>query len=162
MKVFQILAKSTWERFYHVFSSFWENLILKISPVRLDEILGMFLNTLTPKGKYPFEDCQNLLLPFQMKLSEKQKTFSQSLFDFCNLYQVSNILKKMIIVIANVFPKLQSVKILVRPLSKKRYSENALTVNMWKCPKYLRNLPDNKLIMFVHHFERSSFRKCLP
>ena len=37
-----------------------------------------------------------------------------------NLYQILNILKKRMIVIANVFPKLQTLKILARPLSKKR------------------------------------------
>ena len=83
----------------------------------LGEILGMFFNTLTAQGKYPFEDSKSLPLPFQMQLSEKRKTFSQFFFDYRNLYQVSNILKKMIMVIANVFPKLQTVKILVRPLS---------------------------------------------
>ena len=36
-----------------------------------------------------------------------------------NLHEISNILKKWMIVIANVFPKLQTVKILVISLSKK-------------------------------------------
>ena len=44
-KVSQILPKSPWELFYHVFSSFWEKLIWNISPVLLGEILGMFLKT---------------------------------------------------------------------------------------------------------------------
>ena len=41
------------------------------------------------------------------------------MFHFWNLHQILNILKKGIIVTANVFPKLETVKILVRPLSKK-------------------------------------------
>ena len=55
-----------------------------------------------------------------MQLSEKQKSFSNFLLHLRNLHRILNILTKKMIVIANVFPKLQTVKILVRPLSKKR------------------------------------------
>ena len=37
----------------------------------------MFPKKLTAEGKYPIEDWENLRLPTQMQLSEKQKTFSQ-------------------------------------------------------------------------------------
>ena len=37
-----------------------------------------------------------------------------------NLHQYLNILNKRMIVIANVFPKLETVNILLRPLFKKR------------------------------------------
>ena len=43
----------------------------------LGEILGVFVNTSTPNGKYPVQDCKNLPFPIQMHLSEKRKTFSQ-------------------------------------------------------------------------------------
>ena len=76
VKVSQILAKPPSERFYHVFSSFWEKLIWKISPVLLGEILRTFLNRLIAEGKYPIEDWENLRLPVQMQLFEKQKNFS--------------------------------------------------------------------------------------
>ena len=49
-----------------------------------------------------------------------ENSFSKLLFNFCNLPQILNILKKKMVVIGNVFPKLQSVKDLVRTLSKKR------------------------------------------
>ena len=57
-------------------------------------------------------------------------------------------------VLANVFPKLLTVKILVDHSLKIVVSENALTVNMWKCPKSSRNLYDSTFIMFLHHSER--------
>ena len=41
-------------------------------------------------------------------------------FHFCNLHQILNIWKKKMMVIANVFPKLQTVKNFVTPLCKKR------------------------------------------
>ena len=42
----------------------------------LGEILGVFINTLTTDVKDPVQDCENLLLPIQMHLSQKPKAFS--------------------------------------------------------------------------------------
>ena len=42
------------------------------------------------------------------------------MFYFPNLHQILNALKKKMIVIGNVFPKLRTAKDLVRTLSKKR------------------------------------------
>ena len=64
-------------RFYHVFLSFLGKLILKMSQVVLGELLAVFVNTLTTDGKYSVQDCENLQLPIEMKLSEKRKRFSQ-------------------------------------------------------------------------------------
>ena len=120
VEVCQVLAKSPLEHFYHVFSSFGENLIGKISPLVLGKILGVFLNTLTSDDKYPVEDSENFQLPMQMQLSEKRKTFFEFFFHFWKLHQILNILKSRMMVIANVFPKLQTVKGFDRPTCKKR------------------------------------------
>ena len=83
----------------------------------------------------------------------KNKTLYFSFwFHFWNLHQVLNILKKEVIVIANVFLKLQTVKDLVRPLSKRRRF-----TNMLKHPKYLWNLHESAFIMFFHHSEENWF-----
>ena len=76
VKASQTLAKSPSEPFFHIFSSFSENLIWKMSPLDLPEILQMFVNTLTGNAKYGVQDCQNLPPPIQMELSEKRKSFS--------------------------------------------------------------------------------------
>ena len=76
-----------------------------MSPLVLGEILGVFVNILIANDKYPAEDCENLSLPIQMQLSEKRKLFKNFLLHFCNLHQILNILKKKMIVIANVFVK---------------------------------------------------------
>ena len=73
---------------------------------------------MTADGKYPRQGCRNLQLLIQMQLSEKRKTFSMFLFHFWMLHQILNILKEKMIVIANVFPKLQTLKIFVRKLSQ--------------------------------------------
>ena len=65
-----------------------------MSPLVLDEILGVLVNTLTANGKYLVQDCENLRLPIQMQLSQKRKSFLNFLFHFWNLNQVLNILKK--------------------------------------------------------------------
>ena len=120
-KVSQILEKCPWESIYHLFSSFWEKLISKISPVLLDEILEMFLNRLSAEGKHPIEDWENLLLPNQMQLFEKRKSSSQFFVPFLqSKLNLKHFEKKKMIAIANVFPKLQTVKILVRALFKNR------------------------------------------
>ena len=80
----------------------------------LGEIVGVFVKTLTSDGKYPVQGSENLQLPIHMQLSEKQKTFSPFFFHFWILDQSLNTLKEKIIVIANVLPKLQTVKIFVR------------------------------------------------
>ena len=51
---------------------------------------------------------------------KNEKVFLNFLFHFWNLHRILNILEEKIIVIDNVFTKLQTVKILLRPLSKKR------------------------------------------
>ena len=65
-----------------------------MSPLVLDEILGVLVNTLTANGKYLVQDCENLRLPIQMQLSQKRKSFLNFLFHFWNLNQIFNILKK--------------------------------------------------------------------
>ena len=77
VKVSPIIAKSTWERFYHVFSLIWGKLIWKMSPPVLGQISGVFVKTLTVDGKYPVQYCEILQLPILMQVSEKRKTFSK-------------------------------------------------------------------------------------
>ena len=39
--------------------------------------MGLLVNTLAVDEKYPFLNRDNLTIPIQMKLSQKQKTFSE-------------------------------------------------------------------------------------
>ena len=39
-----------------------------MSRMVLGEVLVVFVNRLTPDGKYPIQDCETLLLPIQMQL----------------------------------------------------------------------------------------------
>ena len=91
-----------------------------MSPLVLGEILEVFLNILTADGKYRVQGCGNMQLPIQMQLSEKQKIFSEIFIPFLESTSNFKHFEKKMIIIANAFPRLQTVNILVRPLSKKR------------------------------------------
>ena len=91
-----------------------------MSPIVLGEILRAFVNTLSADGKYTLQNCQNLQLTIQMQLFQKRKYFSQFFIAFLESKSNSKHYKKRMIVIANIFPKLGTVKILLSPLSKKR------------------------------------------
>ena len=106
-------------------------------------------------GKICHSQCKCYCLTFE-------KHFLNFLFHFWNLQNTLNILKEKMIVIANVFPKLQTVKILISQSLKSVVSKNALTVDIWKPPKYLRNLNQSTFIMFFHDSQGSGFGKCLP
>ena len=111
--------------------------------------MGVFLNTLTADGKYPVEDWENLQLPMQIKLSEKRKTFSQFFFHFWNLHQIWNILKSKMMVIANVFPKIQTVNNFFRPLCENRRFGKPFDSQHLKVFQKLAKSPCEN---FVHEF----------
>ena len=46
------------------------------------EILGLVLKTLAANEKYPVLNRDNLTIPFQMQLSQKQETLSEVLANF--------------------------------------------------------------------------------
>ena len=58
---------------------------------------------------------------FKCKYMKKEKKFLNFAFHFWNLHHILNILKKEMMIMANVFPKLQTVKNFVTPLCKKRH-----------------------------------------
>ena len=57
---------------------------------------------------------------FKCNFLKNENLFFNFLFHFWNLHQILNILKEKMIVMTNAFPKLQTVKNLVRTLSKRR------------------------------------------
>ena len=112
-------------------------MICKISPLLKFEILGVFVNTYTPDDKYPVGDCENLQFPIQMILSLKKKKILYFLFNLWNLDQTFNIFGKKMIVTANVYPKLKTLKTWVDHSLKSALSEQPLAVNMLRGLKHL-------------------------
>ena len=80
----------------------------------LCKILGLFVNTLSEDDKYCLLYGDNLTQPIQILLSQKQKTFSQ--FGSAFLKSTLNFehFQTKINLIADVFRKLPSPKIVIR------------------------------------------------
>ena len=75
--------------------------------------LGLFVNTLSDDDKYCLLYNENLLQPIQILLSQKQKTFSQFFSGFLKSTLNFEHFAKKINLIADVFPKLPSTKIVI-------------------------------------------------
>ena len=83
------------------------------------KILRSFVNTLSEDDKYCLLYKDNLLQPLQILLSQKQKTFSEFFFRFLKSTLNFEHFQKKITLIADVFPKLPSPKLVVREMSVK-------------------------------------------
>ena len=118
LKASQILAKSPWERFYLVFSSFSEKLIWKMSPLVSDEILGFLFTYWLPMANIIFRVFRISNSEMKCNYLKEEKPFLDFLLHFLNLHQILNTLKEKMIVVANVFSKLQNVNIFVGKLCK--------------------------------------------
>ena len=80
----------------------------------LCKISGLLLKTLTDDDKYSLLYGDNLTQPIEILLSQKQKTFSQ--FGSAFLKSTLNFehFQKKINLMADVFPKLPSPKLVIR------------------------------------------------
>ena len=79
----------------------------------LCKILGLFVNTLSEDDKYCLLYRDNLTQPIQILLSHKQKTFSEFFSPFLKSTLNFEHFQKKINLIADVFPKLPSPKIVI-------------------------------------------------
>ena len=75
----QALLKSASQHLYHIHWSLARKLCSKKSLLLTCQILGLLVNTLAADEKYPVLNRDNLTIPIQMQLSQKQKTLSQLL-----------------------------------------------------------------------------------
>ena len=86
----------------------------------LAEILVVLVKTLTADDKYRVLDGRICHSQFECNSLKNEELFLNLLLNFWNLQQILNILKEKMIAIANLFPKLQTVKNMVRRLYSKR------------------------------------------
>ena len=73
----QALLKSASQHLYHIHRSLPRKLSWKKSLLLTCQILGLLVNTLAADEKYLVLHRDNLTIPVQMQLSEKQKTLAQ-------------------------------------------------------------------------------------
>ena len=69
--------KSSSQHLYHIHWSLVRKLCLKKSLLLTCQISGLLVNTLATDEKYPVVNRDNLTIPIQMQLSQKQNTFSE-------------------------------------------------------------------------------------
>ena len=83
------------------------------------KMLGLFVSTLTDDDKYSLLYRDNLTQPIQILLSQKQKTFSQFFSAFLKCRRNFECFEKKMTLRADLFPKLPSLKKLIRYMSVK-------------------------------------------
>ena len=108
------LPKHCWNQHSGTFIIFIDHCQRKLSWKRslllTWKILGLLVNTLAGDEMYLVLHRKNLTIAIQMQLSQKQKTFSQFLVHFGNLFEISNVLNKRMTLIGFVLPKLRTPK----------------------------------------------------
>ena len=78
----QTLLKSASQHLYHIHWSLARKLCSKKSLLLTCQIFGLLVNTLATDEKYLVLNRDNLKIPIQMQLSQKQKIFSEILSEF--------------------------------------------------------------------------------
>ena len=106
----QALLKSASQHLYHIHRSLPRKLSWKKSLLLTCKILGLLVNTLATDEKYPVVNRDNLTIPIQMQLSQKQKTFSQFLCAFLKSLLNFKYFEKKMTARDFVFPKLLTPK----------------------------------------------------
>ena len=84
-----------------------------MSPLVIYKTLGLFINILTADDKYSLLNKDNLAQPIQMQLSKK-KMFSKLFSSFFKCRSNFEHFEKKMTFIDYVFPKLRTVKHIVR------------------------------------------------
>ena len=73
----QAQLKPPSQHLYHIYWSLATKLCSKKSLLLAWKILGLLVNTLAADEKYPVLHRDNLTIPIQMQISQKQKTFAE-------------------------------------------------------------------------------------
>ena len=114
------------------------------------EILGLLENTLIGNYEYSRSNRGDLLLPIQIKLSKKPETFCDLFLHLWYLHQISNVLKKKMILVyiwSYWLRKMCFFKCITRLLC-----ENCFAVNVLTSPKNCWYLQKGTLILLFLSF----------
>ena len=124
--------------------------------------LGLLVNTLATEEKYPVLNRENLTIPIQMILSQKEKIFSEFFNEILkSVLNFEHFEKKKMTLTAFVFPKLRTPKTSLDKCLKSHVSEDPLTNNMVNLPKHCWNLHHRPFIIFIDHCQGNWVGKSL-
>ena len=147
----QALLKSASQHLYHIHRSLPRKLSWKKSLLLTCKILGLLVNTLAADEMYPVLHRDNLTIPIQKQLSQKQKTFSQFFVAFLKSTINFKYFEKNMTLIDFVFPKLRTPKVWSDKCLKNHVSGDHSRSNMVKLPKHCWNLDHSIFILFSDH-----------
>ena len=149
----QALLKSASQQLYQIHWSLPSQLSWKRSLFLTCQILGLLLNTLTGDEKYPRLKIDTLMIPIQMQLSQKQKSFSQFFPTFLKSTLISKYFHKKMTLIDFVISKLRTPKTRSDKCLKSPVPEDPSASNMVNVPKRCWNLHHSTFILFIDHCE---------
>ena len=147
----QALLKSASHHLYHIHWSLPRQLIWKKFLLLKCQILGLLVNTLAADEKYPLLKRDNLTIPIQMQLSQKEET--STLFSAAFLKSRWNLehFDKRDALIDFVIFKLRTLKMYSDKCLKSPAWENPLTSNMVNLLKQRWNLHHSNFIIFIDY-----------
>ena len=157
----QALLKSASQHLYQIHLSLPRQLSLKESLLLTCQILGQIVNLLAANKKYPVLNRDNLTIPIQIKLSRKQKFFSKFFAVFLKSCLILDHFEKNMTLIAFVFRKLPSPKMLLDKCLKSPISDDRSRSNMENVPKDNWNLHHSAFIRFIDHCQGNLVGKSL-
>ena len=157
----QALLKSASQHLYHIHWSLPSQLSWKKSLFLTCQILGLLLNTLAADEKYPVLNRDNLAIPIQMQLSQKQKTFSRFFAAFLKFRLILNILSKNMTLIDFVMSKLRTPKSWSDKSLKSPVSADPSTSNIVNVLKLCWNLHQWTFILLFDHWNVNCAGKSL-
>ena len=114
-------------------------------------ILGLVVNTLPVDEKYPVHNRDNLTIPIQMQLSQKQKTFAQLFAAFLKSITNFKYFEKKMTLKHFVFSKLRTPKTGSYKCLKSPAWEETLTRNMVIVPKHCWNQHHSNFSILIYH-----------
>ena len=160
-KAAEALLKSASQHLYQIHWSLPTQLRWKKSLLLTSKILVLYVNTLAADKKYPVLNRDNLTIPVQIKLSRKQKFFSKFFAVFLKSSLILDHFEKNMTLIAFVFRKLPSPKMLLDKCLKSTFSDDRSRSNMVNVPKDNWNLHHSAFIRFIDHCQGNLVGKSL-
>ena len=132
----QALLKSASQHLYHIHRSLPRKLSWKKSLLLTCQILGLLVNSLAADEKSPILNRDNLTIPIQMQISEKEKTFSEVFAAFLKSRLIVQHLKKKLTFIAFVLSNLRIPKTWLDKYPKSPVSEELSKSSMVNVPSH--------------------------
>ena len=145
----QALLKSAWQHFCQIHWSLQSQLSCKKSVLLTFKMLVLFCNTLAADEKYPVFNRDNLTIPIQMQLSQKQNTFCQFFLPFLKSSLNFKYFKKKMTLIDFVFSKIRTSKTYSYKFLKRNVSEDPSKSSMVNVPNHFWNLRHSTFIIFI-------------